>query len=195
MIPSAETIGDFDNRKYVVCRAMLQEPALSLYYKYARKQAAAGRMDPGDEQVPNTPNAYGDLFMDGLLNDLVPLVQHATGRMVFPTYSYLRVYKTGDVLARHTDRDACEISVTLCLGYDASGPWPIWIEGPQGVASVELEPGDSLVYCGIECPHWRDAFEGQHQAQVFLHYVDRTGPHATRRFDKRLSLTTPTVLR
>ena len=122
MIPSAETIGDFDGRKYVVCRAMLQEPALSLYYKYARKQASAGRMDPGDEQVPNTPNAYGDLFMDGLLNDLVPLVQHATGRMVFPTYSYLRVYKTGDVLVRHSDRAACEISVTLCLGYDASGP-------------------------------------------------------------------------
>src|ERR1700688_3699503 len=99
-----ETIGDFSSRKYAVCRAMLQEPSLSLYYKYACKLASSKRMGQGDEQVPNTPNAYGDLFMDGLLSDLVPLVQQATGRMVFSTYSYLRVYKTGDTLGKHTDR-------------------------------------------------------------------------------------------
>ena len=32
-----------------------------------------------------------------------------------PTYSYARIYKTGDILHRHKDRFSCEISTTLNL--------------------------------------------------------------------------------
>jgi hypothetical protein len=42
-----------------------------------------------------------------------------------------------------------------------------------------------LLYRGIECPHWREAFEGDRQVQVFLHYVDQKGPLADWKFDKR----------
>jgi hypothetical protein len=142
-------------------------------------------MDPGDGQVAGTPAAYGDFFMDGLLNDLLPSIATASGLELFPTYSYFRVYKRGDVLRKHRDRPACEISVTLSLGYEPNRPWPIWIEGPRGNASVELARGDALLYRGLECTHWRDAFPGDRCAQVFLHYVDRNGPHAEWRFDKR----------
>jgi hypothetical protein len=55
--------------------------------------------------------------------------------------------------------------------------WPIWIEGPNGTYSVDLEAGDGLLYRGTECTHWREVFEGQRQTQVFLHYVDQHGPH------------------
>lgn len=54
---------------------------------------------------------------------------------------------------------------------------------------MNLEAGDALLYRGIECPHWRTHFEGDHQAQVFLHYVDQQGPCAEWKFDKRDSLT------
>jgi hypothetical protein len=185
----------FAQKKYVVCRSLLKEPALSHHYKYALIRASSGRMDANDAQVPHTPSAHGDLMMDGLLSDLVPLVEQASGLQVFPTYSYFRVYKSGDVLKKHTDRPSCEISATLCLGFRAPKAWPIWIEGPDGAVSVELQPGDGLLYRGVECPHWRDAFEGEHQAQVFLHYVDQTGPYAEWKFDKRSGLTTVAALR
>src|SRR6202030_4784459 len=97
---------------------------LSLLYRYAGKVTLLGVMDPGDNQVPNTPCSYGDPIMEGLLSKLMPTVEKASGLQVFPTYSYLRVYKDGDVLDRHTDRPSCEISLSLCLGYQASGPWP-----------------------------------------------------------------------
>jgi hypothetical protein len=32
-------------------------------------------MDLEDDQVVGTPSAYGDFFMDGLLNDLVSVIE------------------------------------------------------------------------------------------------------------------------
>lgn len=178
----------FARQKYAVWRSLLKNPELSHLYKYSLIRAESGTMRLNDSQAPGTPSAYGDFLMDGLLADLAPRAKQATGLKVFPTYSHFRVYKRGDVLSKHTDRPACEISVTLCLGYAAERPWPIWIESPAGTAGIELEPGDALFYRGIECAHWREPFEGEHMAQVFLHYVDQSGPHSGWKFDKRPEL-------
>jgi hypothetical protein len=126
--------------------------------------------------------------MDALLLRLLPEVEATSGLLLFPTYSYVRVYKTGDVLKRHIDRPSCEVSVSLCIGYDATEPWPLWISGPQGVRSIALRSGEALLYRGIDCPHWRDEFRGKRLVQVFLHYVDKHGPNAEWKFDKRNSL-------
>ncbi len=141
-----------------------------------------------DPQSPMTPSSSGDFVTDGVLADLLPRVESATGLPLWPTYSYFRLYKRGDTLARHVDRPSCEVSLTLCLGFDAASAWPIGIEGPLGAATVALAPGDALLYRGCECPHWRDPFDGDAAAQLFLHYVDRTGPHAGWKFDRREAL-------
>lgn len=174
----------FGRDRYVVLPSLLKDPTLTQFYRYACTMASKGRMGDGDSQVPGTPNAYGDFMMDGLLTGLLPDIEAASGLDLFPTYSYFRVYRSGDSLARHTDRESCEISVTLCLGYDVI-PWPIWVEGPHGASCVTLLAGDGLLYRGTECPHWRETFDGPSQAQVFLHYVDQKGPYADWRYDKR----------
>ena len=139
--------------------------------------------------MDKTPCAYGDPFMDTLLVSLLPRVEKCSGLELFPTYSYFRVCKRGDVLPKHRDRPSCEISMTLCLGCDL--PWPFWLEGPNGMIRVELKPGDGVVYRGVECTHWREAFEGTQVVQVFLHYVDKDGPYAEWKFDKRTSTSAP----
>ncbi len=178
-----DTAAIFERDRYVVLPSLLKEPALSQFYRYARKMAQAARMVPGDDQVPGTPCSYGDLMMDGLLNTLLPKIEEACGLRLFPTYSYFRVYKNGDTLAKHTDRPACEISITLCLGFVGES-WPIWIDGPHGASAISLGAGDALLYRGRECAHWREPFQGDYQAQSFLHYVDRDGPCAEWKFDK-----------
>jgi hypothetical protein len=52
--------------------------------------------------------------------------------------------------------------------------WPIYLE-PSGKnelkgIKVDLKPGDMLVYKGNELEHWREPFQGENCAQVFLHY-------------------------
>ena len=143
-----------------------------------------------DWQVPKTPRDYGDAAFDGLLEYLRPRVEDHCGLRLVPTYSYFRMYKRGDALKRHRDRPACEISVTLNIGQKRLAPWPIYAQGEGEPAyGADLKPGDALLYRGIKLFHWRDAYQEEARVQVFLHYVDRDGPHADQKFDGRPSLT------
>jgi len=177
----------FAKQKYVIWRSCLKDPDLSLLHRYARRRADVGTMYL-DGTAPGALSAAGDVFMDGLLVDLLPRAEEICRLNLFPTYSYFRVYHRGDVLTKHTDRPSCEISLSLCLGYQGEKPWPLLVEGPAGVSSVELAPGDGLLYKGIECPHWRESLDGDDTVQLFLHYVDQNGPYAEWKYDKRPAL-------
>lgn len=137
----------------------------------------------GDDQAPNSRSMYDYKETLELLCELTPKVSELSGLTVLPTYSYIRVYQTGDDLKKHSDRDSCEISVTLNLGGDCE--WPIYIERPDGTtASVIMQPGDAMLYLGCRATHWRDSIPGSKCVQVFLHYVDSDGPRSGFYFDK-----------
>lgn len=182
---------EFATKRYVVVEQLISKSDREKLFRHALQRSTNGSMKP-DRQVGGTPAAYGDPYTEDLLDRLLPSVERITGLKLFPTYSYLRVYRRGSVLAKHTDRRACEISVTANLGLLGPRSWPIWIESPQGPSPVILRPGDGAVYRGIECRHWREPFGGEVAVQVFLHYVDAYGPYSEWRFDKRKGLGTHT---
>jgi len=176
---------DFAAKWYVVERAFLDQVSLSFLYEHALARADSDRIALGDAQVADAPVVYGDVHLDQLLEKVRGSVEQATGCALWPTFSYLRVYKRGNLLRAHLDRPACEISMTINLGIDADEPWPIWIAGPQGIASVSLNPGDGVIYRGCDCYHWREPFAGNRLVQAILCYVDQNGPHAEWKYDKR----------
>lgn len=137
-----------------------------------------------DPQVPNTPSQYNYLPFLELLCEKTPEISEIIGETVLPTYSYSRVYKSGDILKKHTDRDACEISLTVHL--DGDQEWEIYIENSKGEEiPVNLKQGDALLYLGCRAPHWRNNFNGSFYSQVFLHYVRSNGEKSYAYFDKR----------
>ncbi len=146
--------------------------------------------------------------METLLVKTMPVMKAKTGLDLIPTYSYTRLYRTGNILHRHKDRPSCEISTTLNLGGDQ---WPIYLDptgennilsgyetttivkpnAPKGV-KVDLKPGDMLIYSGCELEHWREPFKGKLCGQVFLHYNHANGPFAkSNLYDKRPLLGIP----
>jgi hypothetical protein len=173
---------------YCVLRSLLPARSVQLLLDYTLKASCLPRYRSGDKQVPGTPAIYSDPQMERLLEDLAPMVEKAASISVYPTYSYLRVYKHGDQLKKHKDRPACQISLSLSLGYDPNEPWPIWVDSGSGPLDVRLKKGDALMYRGMDVLHWRDNFMGNYAAQVFLHYVDQHGPHRDWRFDRRPTL-------
>lgn len=179
---------EFAEKWYVVKRAVISHDTAHSLHNHVLARASSKTIDIGDSQVPDAPVAYGDPLTDQLLETVRGSVEQTTGISLWPTYSFFRLYQHGNVLKAHRDRPSCEVSVTVNLGTDADAPWPIWIAGPQGTASVLLNPGDGLIYRGCDCYHWREPFPGNQLAQVFLHYVDQHGPNAEWRFDKRPSL-------
>lgn len=139
---------------------------------------------PGDNQAPNSHAIYNHISFLELLCEKTPEVSSLLEETVLPTYSYARVYKEGSVLEKHTDREACEISLTLHL--DGDQPWPICIETPEKEQrSVSLNPGDAMLYLGRIASHWRDEYKGNYYSQVFLHYVKSRGECSYAYFDNR----------
>ena len=198
----------FKKKKYIVIKKTLSEEMSDFIYKFflLKRQVASTLFDSkyispfttefgvwNDGQVPNTYSHYGDIAMETLLVKMLPLMQKATGLKLTPNYSYARIYKKGDVLKRHKDRFSCEISTTMNLGGD---DWPIYLEpsGKEGLKGirVDLKPGDMLIYNGNLLEHWREPFNGENCAQVFLHYNNvATEGSKENLFDRRPHLGLP----
>ena len=140
-----------------------------------------------DEQVPDSEYAmYADVVSETLLNILRrPIQQEVDMGRIIENYSYVRIYKRGNELKKHVDRQACSLSVTLPIG---GQPWPIFIDGEQ----IELNIGDMLIYNG-NIPHWREPFEEAECVQVFLHYdtVDNLRKNNKKAYDNRLHIGLP----
>jgi hypothetical protein len=185
---SSRADADIFGRRGFLVMPQLLEPALAAFFWSYVHTKFASLLLTGDDQVPNTPAGYGDPAFDGLLEYLRPSVEKHSGLRLLPTYSYFRLYKRGDVLKRHRDRKACEISLSLNIGQRPAEPWPLCVESERESYSASLLPGDALLYRGIDLFHWREVYEGEALVQVFLHYVDRDGPHADKKFDGRLTL-------
>lgn len=120
-----------------------------------------------------------------LLCEKLPEISKILEEPVFPTYCYSRLYKHGEVLAKHTDRGACEVSITLHLGSDGV-EWPIYFERLDNGEEVALnmKPGQAALYLGKQVKHWRNEYAGEDYSQVFLHYVRARGPYKQCYFDK-----------
>ena len=136
------------------------------------------------------------------------ILEQVIGRKLYNTYYYDRFYFPGQELKKHTDRPACEISVTIHVSTNIKESWPIWIKTPDTFEdktmktlitsgenrSVHLEAGDGMIYKGCERPHWRDPMPGLLESkinkdeslyyhQIFFHYVLQDGIRAHHAWD------------
>lgn len=124
-----------------------------------------------DRQVVDAYSQYGDPTFDSLMLLKQKSVEQVTGLRLYPQYSYCRLYKKGNSLKKHRDRNSCEVSVTLTLGSEPQIEWPIFLRDGDETKEIVIAPGQALVYNGVEHEHWREPFTGEAQAQVFLHYT------------------------
>lgn len=131
-----------------------------------------------DPQVPDSlTTMHHEIMFDTILERVWPTVESIVGEELLPTYSYSRLYKNGNTLESHTDRPACEVSLSIQLGRSHHYAWPIYVNETR----YDLGEGDAVLYFGNEDAHWRnqcDGPEGYYSGQVFLHYVRKNGPYA-----------------
>lgn len=197
MINTDQIQNYFKENKYVVIKNFLDENSVGLIYRYcitrvmamdykyfhdekAYKKDWDGEWE--DPQAYGCYSAYGDALMDSVLLASTKNIASYTGLDLLPNYSYWRMYQHKSILEKHQDRNSCEISATICLGYDISNlteedkdyVWPIFVKSTDGYdLQIDLSPGDMLIYRGCDLEHWRDPFKGLSQAQVFVHYNEK----------------------
>jgi hypothetical protein len=149
---------------------------ISALRRYYRHQLRTGKLRLGDTQSPLRYTAYNDPVVRFFHQQLTAAVSAFAGEPVKPSYVYLASYQSGAILPKHTDREQCEFSVTLCLDYapapQCATPWPLHLDKPSGKVTVFQAIGDALLYRGCQLPHSRDALpEGHTSTSIFFHYV------------------------
>jgi hypothetical protein len=172
-----------DNNYLHIPNFISKEEANNLANELIEYSKLPGNLMINDPQAPNSLAMYNYLSFVKLLVKKIPNVSEILQEDVLPTYTYTRIYTHGEVLTRHRDRSACEISITLNLKKDTD--WPIWFQKPNGEEiSLELNQGDAVMYLGEIADHWRDAYQGQEHVQLFLHYVNAEGSKYWAVFDQ-----------
>lgn len=130
-------------------------------------------------------------------------LQKVLGTELYNTYYYDRFYFKDQELTRHTDRDSCEISVSIHISSNLNDYWPFKLITKDGEEiSAELNPGDGLLYMGCDVTHWRDPLKSRftkqeslirkirkleddtYYHQIFFHYVLANGYRAHFAYDR-----------
>ena len=168
----------------VYCKDVISKE-LTKYLTHVLLRKTAMEGINGDVQIPNALAVINhDLFFETVHESIWPLLEKIVGEQLLPTYSYARLYSNGDVLEKHKDRPACEISVTVQLGRSHNYAWPIF----AGNHRFDLAEGDGMVYHGCDVEHWRDKCDGPtgyYSGQAFFHFVKANGKYADHAGDKR----------
>jgi hypothetical protein len=166
----------FRERNFVPLRNLIHPfhlAALRRYYRYAIRR---GAIRLGDEQSPRRYVAHNEPVARYFHHQMAKAVSAIVGEPVKPSYVYLASYLSGAELRKHTDREQCEFSVTLCLDFspepELATSWPLCLNTSEGRVTVYQALGDGLVYRGTKLPHYRTALgEGYSSTSIFFHYV------------------------
>ena len=138
-------------------------------------------------QVKDAGETYNHPSMSGVFRKVKLRIQKAIGKKLYPTYYFDRIYYAGTELPVHADRAACEISISIHIGNTVEKPWPFFIETPdERILSFNFEPGDAVIYKGLELPHWREKLnceDHQYYHQAFMHYVLQDGYFSEHAYD------------
>jgi hypothetical protein len=201
-------IGDYDRDGYAHVEGLVSPEVAQALLRQLKADLGAGAIRLS--AVRDFPNLlqrpafelYGHHYppLLAFLWGLTPTVCRLLGRDLLPTYDYLRIYREGDLCKVHSDRYACEHSLSLTLDYSDDVPWPLEVERAASEPSARVEPdfggnafgsvpmavGDGVLYQGVRHRHGRTTPNpNAWSAHLFLHWVERGGPHADQAFDGR----------
>lgn len=135
---------------------------------------------------------------------LTSRISEIVGKSLLPSFVFFRVYMKGDRLLVHSDRQSCEYALTLTLRYSDDLMWPLEIGdvshrfediaddpksddfGDEPFSTVRLDPGDALLYRGVNRRHARMIPNpNRWSAHMFLFWVDADGPFREMAFDRK----------
>ena len=162
-----------------------------------------GQVDyTSNEQIDGALARWGHPKFKRTFIKIKKIVEEVLGEKLYPTYYYDRFYFKGCELKKHTDRHACEISVSMHISTNATYEWPLYFTVNDKVVPVNPKEGEAVLYKGIDLEHWRDKLDSKYNRfqryikklrrieddtyhhQVFFHYVKAQGNYVHHAYDR-----------
>lgn len=174
----------------IVLREWLSDDERALAESYFRVLLAghALEIEPGGHSW----GLYGDPFADAMMMRAVAVVSKQAGRRVYPSYGYWRLYWPGATLPIHTDRAACDWTMSVSIANEPGLPaWGLETQVGSSKDSIVLRPGDAALFRGREIAHGRETPAPGWSVWLFLHCVDDRSKVFDHRVAPGLAVTSP----
>ncbi|HTS08872.1 MAG TPA: hypothetical protein VMP68_25100 [Candidatus Eisenbacteria bacterium] len=173
----------FQSEGYAPLPSLLHPFHVAALRRYYRSLIRSGQIHLGDAQSALRYVVHNEPVARFFHQQLTGMISNVAGEPLKPSYVYLASYLAGAELEKHTDREQCEFSITMCLDFspepDLATPWPICLQTSTGTVAVHQALGDGLAYRGTRLPHFRHPLgTGRTSTSIFFHYVaaDFKGP-------------------
>jgi hypothetical protein len=201
--------GNYRRNGYALVRGLIPVEVAQAFVQALKQDIGPGAIPLS--RVAEHPNllrrpafeVYGHHYPPMLffLWGLTPMMSKLVGRELLPTYDYFRIYRAGDVCRVHCDRYSCQHSLSLTLAYSDEKPWNLEIGkrpaepsarveedfGGDPYSSLAMGVGDAVLYQGVQHRHGRmTPNPNAWSAHLFLHWVERDGPHRKHAFDGQM---------
>jgi hypothetical protein len=172
----AESSAFFRQRGYVSLARLVHPFHVAALRRYYRESIAAGQFQPSDSQCPDRYSQYNEEVARFFHHQLTSAISDITGEPVQPSYVFIASYRGGAELHRHTDREQCEFTVSMCLDFvpEPSGitGWPLYLETGVGHVAMHQALGDGLLFRGRQLPHYRLPLAPDHSStSILFHFV------------------------
>jgi hypothetical protein len=172
----AKAAAQFGEKGYAPLRDLIHPFHIAALRRYYRHKIRTGAIPLGDRQSPRRYAIHNDPVARFFHHQISRTLSEVAGEPLQPSYVYTASYLSGSALKKHTDREQCEFSITLCLDFSPepalATPWPIHLETLAGTVTVYQALGDGLAYRGTQLPHYRRTLgAGETSTSIFFHYV------------------------
>ena len=119
-----DTVKFFKEKKYVLIKEMIPKDIAKVATQYSHyDRARMFQPETENAQIPGSHSVYGDPLMETLLNFGRKTIEKSTGLELWPTYSYYRLYKVGDMLKRHKDKTLALLTGFILGSLNIIWPW------------------------------------------------------------------------
>ena len=122
-----------------------------------------------DRYVPDVYSCYADIMTETILQILRPKIEKIIKEKIFPVYSYYRIYEKDCIFPKFPNTKQFDISALLFVGGDKC---PLTLIKNQKNVSVDLKPGDLLIYDGKEIIQEEKTFKGNNYIQLIFNYTN-----------------------
>lgn len=163
--------GQFRQHGWCVLKDIVHPAHLTALARRYDALVQSGRWRLGDQQVSRRYSRANEDAARFFHRQFTGYLGHVLGVRIRPTYSFVCFYQGGASLERHTDRAACEFTLSLTVGHSPGASWPLKLETPAGTEEVTCRPGEAVLF-GRNIPHSRDRLSPGHTwTTVLFHYV------------------------
>jgi hypothetical protein len=168
----------FQKNRYVPLHGLIHPFHIAALRSYIRELMAHGRLVPGASGYRHCLLMHNESVTRFFHHQLTSTVSKVIGEDVQPSFVFICSYDRGAKLAKHTDREQCEFSLSLCVDFipepDRVTSWPLYIHTRNGDVRIQQALGDGVLFCGRELSHFRHRLaDGLSSTSILFHFVRR----------------------